>query len=112
MGQLGTSHKDNENTAEYSVYVYHYPDDIEHGQSDWEKKRVTRNKVRAMSVAKKYHDSAEYKKVEIKRKSYDSRYERVIDRTFHVYTSPGSDNDVLKPLHHFVRKFLIGGRKV
>lgn len=70
---------------EYSIYVYRYPDDVEAGQSDWEKKNVTRNKIRALSVAKKLHGSAAYKRVEVKRKSFETRYERMIDRTFKVY---------------------------
>ncbi len=73
--------------AEYSVYVYHYPDDLDAGQSDWEKKNVTRNKIRALSVAKKLHVSAAYKRVEVKRKSFETRYERMIDRTYKVYES-------------------------
>ncbi len=87
MSQSGVK-RDSQVKPEYSVYVYHYPDDIEDGHSDWEKKQVTRSKIRAMSVARKLHDSASFRKVEVKRKAFENRYDCMIDRTFKVYQSP------------------------
>ena len=72
---------------EYSVYVFHRPDDVQKGQSDWEKKRVTRSKYKAMRLAEKLHGSDSYSKVEIKKKAFDARYAKIIDRTLKIYSS-------------------------
>ncbi|MGH1397727.1 MAG: hypothetical protein ACRBCT_00750 [Alphaproteobacteria bacterium] len=69
---------------EYSIYVYHRKGDIAEGHTDWEKMLVTRHKYRAMRWAEKYHDCADFAKVEVKCKAYDERYARPVDRTIRV----------------------------
>lgn len=105
MGQLQMNREVHDDIAEYSVYVYRFPDDVLHGHSDWEKKRVTHNKMRAINFARKYFESESYRMVEVKRKAYDDRYERVIDRTFRVFTSETQDIEILRPIQRFFVKF-------
>ena len=64
---------------EYSVYVFHR--NKTEGHTDWEMRKVTRNKYRALRWAEKYSKNGTYNKVEVKCKRYDTRYERPIDRT-------------------------------
>jgi len=66
-------------TAEYSVYVFHRNKAQDH--TDWEKRKVTRNKYRALRWAEKYSHNDAYNKVEVKCKRFDKRYNRPIDRT-------------------------------
>lgn len=73
-----------ESQTQYSVYVYHYPEDIEDNQTDWEMKRVTHSQVRAIKLAQKYHDTAAYKRVEIKKKYFDDKYACTIDKTMKI----------------------------
>lgn len=71
-------------TEEYSIYVYRAPEEMRLGQSDWERKRTTHSKYRALRMAKKYHESADYHRVEVKRKSFNAKYACDIDETFKV----------------------------
>jgi len=71
--------------AEYSVYVYLYPQDIENGHTDWEMKMTTDCIQDAVNQAQTFHDSHSYKKVEIKKKYFDAKYERIIDATYKIF---------------------------
>lgn len=70
--------------TEYSIYVYHYPEDIEGGHSDWEKVAVTDCIQEAANKAQALYDSRTFKKVEIKKKYFDAKYQRVVDATYKV----------------------------
>ena len=70
---------------EFSVYVYHYPEDIEQGHTDWEKMAVTTCIQVAVNQAQSLFDTRDFKKVEIKKKYFDTKYERVIDATYKVF---------------------------
>jgi len=71
-------------TPEFSIYVYHYPEDIEDGHTDWEKIADTLCVQDAVNQAQKLYDSREYKKIEIKKKFFDGKYGRVVDATYKV----------------------------
>lgn len=70
---------------EFSVYVYHYPEDIEDKHTDWEKMAVTGDLADATDKAEILYNSREFKKVEIKKKYYDARYQRIMDKTHKVF---------------------------
>ena len=70
--------------TEFSIYVYHYPEDIEARHTDWEKVAVTNCIQEAVNKAQSLYDSREFKKVEIKKKYFDPKYQRVIDATYKV----------------------------
>lgn len=70
--------------TEFSIYVYHYPEDIEDRHADWEKVAVTDCIQEAANKAQSLYDSHNFKKVEIKKKYFDSKYQRVVDATYKV----------------------------
>lgn len=70
---------------EYSIYVYHYACDIEEGYTDWEKIGVTSCIQDAVNQAQNLFDTSDFKKVEIKKKFYDTKYQRVVDATYKVF---------------------------
>ena len=70
--------------TEYSIYVYHYPEDIEDRCTDWEKIAVTGCVQEAANKAQTLFDSHDFRKVEIKKKYFDTKYRRVIDATYKV----------------------------
>lgn len=70
--------------AEYSVYVYRYADDIEEGRTDWEMKVMTQDLSHAMEQAQVMHDSRDYKKIEVKKRYFDHKYQCVLDVTYKV----------------------------
>lgn len=70
---------------EFSIYVYHYACDIEEGHTDWEKIAVTPCIQDAVNQAQNLFDTSEFKKVEIKKKYYDTKYQRVVDATYKVF---------------------------
>ncbi len=70
--------------TEFSIYVYHYPEDIEDGHTDWEKVAVTDCIQEAANKAQSLYDSRDFKKVEIKKKYFDLKYQRVVDATYKV----------------------------
>lgn len=71
--------------TEYSVYVYHYADDIEDGYTDWEMKSATYDEKDAMDQAQSLYNSREFKKVEVKKKYFDEKFGRMIDATYKVF---------------------------
>lgn len=70
--------------AEFSVYVYHYPEDIEMGHVDWKKESVSNCIQEAANQAQELFDTNNFKKVEIKKKYFDEKYGRMIDATYKV----------------------------
>jgi len=71
--------------TEFSVYVYNYADDIEDGHTDWKMMNVFHCVQEAVNQAQKLHDSREFKKVEIKKKFFDEKYGRLMDKTYKVF---------------------------
>lgn len=71
--------------AEYSVYVYLFPEDIGSGHTDWEMRQVTGNINDAVTEAQKLFNTRNFKKVEVKKKYFDTRYSRVVDATCKVF---------------------------
>jgi len=71
--------------TEYSVYVYHYADDIEDGYTDWEMKAATLDVQEAVDQAQSLYNTREFKKVEVKKKYFDAKFGRVIDATHKVF---------------------------
>lgn len=70
---------------EYSVYVFHRHAAEKESANDWEKKRVTTNALRAYKVAEKLRASGQYRKIEVKRKYFDSRNNKPREMTVRLY---------------------------
>ena len=71
--------------TEYSVYVYFYAQDIENGHTDWEMKAMTSSADEAIDKAQELFNTRNFKKVEIKKKYFDTRYGRVVDSIYKVF---------------------------
>lgn len=53
--------------SEYTVYVYHWPENHLEGQGDWEKRGVTADLHAALREARRLYGSRNFRCVEIKR---------------------------------------------
>lgn len=78
---------------EYSIYIYHHPDNYVEGWNDWEKRSVTYDLKAALIEAETLYASNEFQRVEIKEKIYDERRQRPVDHTYKVF-----DEDEGQPL--------------
>ncbi len=73
------------NKPEFSIYVYHHEFNIEDGFTDWERVSKTTCLQDAFHQAQLLFDSDDFKKVEIKKKYFDPKYQRLIDTPCKVY---------------------------
>lgn len=74
----------NSAAIEYCVYVYLDSRQAK-SKSPWEMKGVTNNMDKAMADAENYHNSRQYKKVEVKKKYFDEKNARTIDMTLKTF---------------------------
>ncbi len=70
--------------SRYSVYVYHHPESLEAGKADWEQKAIYGNVQQALRYAQRLHQSHHYKKIEIKKRVFEPKYDCYIDKTMRV----------------------------
>jgi len=71
---------------EYSVYIYHRPENQHEGQNDWEMRTITPDINIALDEAESLYDSQSYRKVEVKQRVIDPKTEKVCDYTLKVFT--------------------------
>ena len=77
--------KSNESAPEYTVYIYHLPENQLEGQSDWEMRGMTNNLDIAMYEAQSLFESRNFKKVEVKQRMADPASEKVSDISIKIY---------------------------
>ena len=70
---------------EYSVYIYHLPENQHEGQNDWEMRTHTQDLRAAIDEARSLHSSQSYRKVEIKERTLDPKTETFKDKTLKIY---------------------------
>lgn len=70
---------------EYSVYIYHRPENQHEGQNDWEMRTSTLDLNAAMDEAETLHESHSFRKVEVKQRIVDPKTEEVRDFTLKVF---------------------------
>lgn len=70
---------------EYSVYIYHRPENQHEGQNDWEMRTSTLDLNAALDEAESLHQSQSFRKVEVKQRIMDPRTEQVRDYTLKVF---------------------------
>jgi hypothetical protein len=73
---------------EYTVYIYHHPENQIEGQGDWEMRSVNYDLRTAISEADRLFKSRNFKKVEIKQRIRDPRTRSVTDQTLKIF-EPG-----------------------
>ncbi len=69
---------------EYSVYIYHRPENQIKGQCDWEMRSVSPNKKLAMIEARRLFKSRNFKKVEIKQRVKNPHTKSISDQTLKI----------------------------
>jgi len=70
---------------EYSIYIYHRPENQHEGQNDWEMRTITPDLNAAMDEAESLYQSQGYRKVEVKQRVVDPKTEQARDYTLKVF---------------------------
>lgn len=71
---------------EYSVYIYHHPENQHEGQNDWEMRTSTFDLNAALDEAETLYQSQSFRKVEVKQRVVDPKTEQMRDYTLKVFT--------------------------
>lgn len=69
----------------YDVYIYHRPANTNEEIQDWERKTTTADVRRALLKARSLHKSERYNRVEVKKRTFDSKTRSVKASTLRVY---------------------------
>ena len=85
---------DSSSQPEYSVYIYHRPENQHEGQNDWEMRTITQDLNVALDEAESLYESQGYRKVEVKQRIIDPKTELMRDYTLKVFAS---EKDKLPP---------------
>lgn len=70
---------------EYSVYIYHRPENQHEGQNDWEMRAHTVDLNAALDEAETLYQSKSYRKIEVKQRIMDPRTKQVRDYTLKIF---------------------------
>ena len=76
---------------EYSVYIYHHPENQHEGQNDWEMRTVTRDLDKALNEARSLYRSQSFRKVEVKQRIVDPKTENPKDFTLKIFSEDRTD---------------------
>lgn len=81
---------------EYTIYTFDMPKAKQKADSSWKKHSTLDDMGRAMNEAESLHQTQKYQKIEVKKKFFDQKKNRVIDMTLKVYESkPRKDNTMM-----------------
>ena len=70
---------------EYSIYIYHHPENQHEGQNDWEKRSTTVDLKEALDEAISLHQSEGYCRVEIMKRLVDPETAQAKDQVLKVF---------------------------
>lgn len=70
---------------EYTIYTYDMPSPGQKGDSKWQKHSTIDDMIKAMVEAQKLYDTEKFQKIEVKKKFFDQKKNRVVDMTLKVY---------------------------
>ncbi len=94
---------DTSTQPEYSIYIYHRPENQHEGQNDWEMRTITPDLNAAMDEAESLYQSQGYRKVEVKQRVVDPKTEVARDYTLKVFAT---ERDEL-PLEAWLASFAV-----
>ncbi len=81
---------------EYSIYTYDMPSPGQKGESKWQKHSTVDDMIKAMVQAQGLYDSEKFQKIEVKKKFFDQKKNRVVVMTLKVFErSPKKDNSTM-----------------
>ena len=86
---------------EYSVYIYHHPENQHEGQNDWEMRTITPDLNRALDEAESLYQSQSYRKVEVKQRIVDPKTAQMRDHTLKIFSRDKTD----VPVHTWFMAF-------
>lgn len=66
---------------EYTIYTFDMPRPNQKGANSWQKNAVLEDMGEAMSRAETLHATGKYQKIEVKKKFFDQKKNRVVDMT-------------------------------
>lgn len=70
---------------EYSIYTFDMPKGKQKGQNKWQKHATIEDMDKALNEAQALYDSAQFQKIEVKKKFFDAKTNRNIDMTLKIY---------------------------
>lgn len=70
---------------EYSIYTFDMPKAGQKGESKWQKHTTLDDMIKAMVEAQALYESEKYQKIEVKKKFFDQKKNRVVDMTLKVF---------------------------
>jgi len=72
--------------AEYSIYIYHRPENYLEGQSDWERRHTTFDFGVALREALRLTQTRNFRKVEIRQRITHPKTAHISDSTVRIFT--------------------------
>jgi hypothetical protein len=72
---------------EYTIYTFDMPMAKQKGDNSWKKHATLDDMGKAMNEAESLHQSQKYQKIEVKKKFFDQKKNRVVDMTLKIYES-------------------------
>ena len=70
---------------QYTVYIYHHPENRLEGQNDWEIRTITADLKQALREAASLYESQGYRMVEIKKRVTNPKTAQSRDRTLKIF---------------------------
>lgn len=89
MAGIKTKLKDVRSETEYSVYIFR-PSIGHNDNLSWEKRHTTKNMYKALRKAEALYGTREFPRVEIKKRVFDSKAERNVEKTFKIFQDTAS----------------------
>lgn len=81
---------------EYTIYTFDMPSAKQKGDNSWKKHATLEDMTKAMIEAESLYQSQKFQKIEVKKKFFDQKKNRVIDMTLKVFeSSPKKDRTIL-----------------
>lgn len=77
---------------EYTIYTFDMPVPKQKGDNSWKKHATLEDMAKAMTEAETLHQTQKFQKIEVKKKFFDQKKNRVVDMTLKIFeTTPKKD---------------------
>jgi tRNA U38,U39,U40 pseudouridine synthase TruA len=81
---------------EYTIYTFDMPTPKQKADNSWKKHATLDDMSRAMQEAENLHQTQKFQKVEVKKKFFDQKKNRIVDMTLKTFeTKPKKDFTIL-----------------
>jgi len=72
---------------EYTIYTFDMPSPKQKGDNSWKKHATLEDMSKAMQEAENLHQTQKFQKIEVKKKFFDQKKNRIVDMTLKVFES-------------------------